>query len=121
MTIYNPITNDVFEYELQGIGEDPLSEGHINLHCFARKQTSHTFMINNYTEKPVTYEVSTDLYNASGDSTLIIPPKSSSHYTLSVAPTLSGEYTGSITFTDVETKEFLWWTITLDTASPKCE
>ena len=37
LTIFNPITNDIFEYELMGFGEDPLSEGHINLHCFARK------------------------------------------------------------------------------------
>lgn len=29
LTIVNPLSNEIFEYELQGTGEEPLSEGHI--------------------------------------------------------------------------------------------
>ncbi len=36
LTLYNPLTNDLFEYELKGVGEEPLSEGHITLSCLAR-------------------------------------------------------------------------------------
>lgn len=31
LTLFNPLTNDIFEYDLKGIGEEPLSEGHLNL------------------------------------------------------------------------------------------
>ena len=36
LTLFNPLTNDYFEYDLKGKGEEPLSEGHISLHCIAR-------------------------------------------------------------------------------------
>ena len=36
LVITNPLTNDVFEYDLKGIGEEPLSEAHITLQCKAR-------------------------------------------------------------------------------------
>ena len=39
----NAITNDIFEYELIGIGEEPLAKDHIIVNCVARK-TSKVFI-----------------------------------------------------------------------------
>ena len=37
--LLNPITNDVYEYDLKGFGEEPVAEEHIILNCEARKLT----------------------------------------------------------------------------------
>lgn len=36
LQIYNPLTNDVYEYILKGKGEEPLSEGHFTIKAIAR-------------------------------------------------------------------------------------
>jgi hypothetical protein len=33
----NQMTSDVFEYELNGVGEEPLAKDHIIINCIARK------------------------------------------------------------------------------------
>ena len=33
LVLMNPSTNDVFEYELRGFGEEPVAEEHIILNC----------------------------------------------------------------------------------------
>lgn len=67
LTLYNPLTNDLFEYDLKGIGEEPLSEGHITLSCLARQTTRHNIVLHNHTDQPITYSIETDLMNASGE------------------------------------------------------
>ncbi len=37
LQLTNPITNDVFEYEIKGVSEEPLAEDHIIINCSARK------------------------------------------------------------------------------------
>ena len=73
LTLFNQLTNDLFEYELRGIGEEPLSEGHITLSCLARQTTRHNIQLQNHWEYPVTYSVDTDLLNASGESSVTVP------------------------------------------------
>jgi hypothetical protein len=36
LTIYNPLTNDLYEYALKGKAEEPLSEGHYTIKAIAR-------------------------------------------------------------------------------------
>ena len=60
----NTSTNEVYEYELIGHGEEPLAEDHIVLNCKAREAYTHSFEIKNTSDRPVTYSVSTDLQNA---------------------------------------------------------
>lgn len=73
---------------------------------------------NPFTDRSITYEVETDLVGASGPPTLTIGPGKKSTYSLNITPLLSGQYTGSITFTDVQTGEYTWWTALLNTESP---
>jgi len=73
LTLSNPITNDVFEYELKGYGEEPVAEEHIILNCLARRPTKRDIELKNpYTDRTITYHVDTDLINASGKGELTI-------------------------------------------------
>ena len=120
LVINNPFTGQQYEFELKGIGEEPLAEGHIVLDCKARQTKSCTFTIKNEYEKKMSYRVETDLYNASGKSSFDLHPNRTEDYVLDVTPVLGGAYTGSITFYDEEGK-YRWWTVEVHTESPKAE
>jgi hypothetical protein len=57
----NESTKEEYEYDLKGIGEEPLAEDHIVLNCKARDKYVHTFEIKNTSDKTVTYTTWTDL------------------------------------------------------------
>lgn len=80
LTLNNNTTNEVYEYDLKGIGEEPLAEDHIILNCQARQTTVHSFEIKNLFEKAVTYRVETDLNNVTGAETFIVKPRDSYYY-----------------------------------------
>jgi len=66
LTLKNDSTKEEYEYELKGIGEEPLAEDHVILTCNAR-ETKHTSLkVRNDSDKNVTYTVWTDLQNAVG-------------------------------------------------------
>ena len=119
----NPYTNDVFDYELLGIGEEPLATDHIILDCVAKNQAVKTIEVPNpYKDKPVTYRVETDLINPGGTPILRIAPGKTAKYTLSVTPSLGGLYTGSISFYEEgETNKYIWYTVLMNTDRPKSE
>ena len=120
LTLRNESTKEEYEYELKGIGEEPLAEDHIVLTCKARETTRHTFEIKNNTEKQQTYTVWTDLQNAVGTKEFVVKPRGSFDYELAITPLLGGVYTASITFQDNE-ERFMWWTVEVRTDSPKPE
>lgn len=121
LSFFNPLTNDSFEYELRGFGEEPVAEDHIVITCKAKQPTAKEIEIKNpYTDREVTYKVDTDLINATGPSQLVIKPGKKAKYVLTLTPVLSGQYTGSITFTESDEK-YLWYTVLLNTESPKAD
>lgn len=98
LTLKNESTKEEYEYELRGIGEEPLAEDHIVLTCKARETCTNVFEIKNPTDKQLTYTVWTDLQNAVGTKEFTVKPKSSFDYPLNITPLLGGVYTASITF-----------------------
>jgi hypothetical protein len=120
LTLHNKNTGEVYEYELKGVGEEPLAEDHIVLNCKARETTKNYFEIKNQTDKPQSYTVWTDLQNAVGKKEFQLKPKESYKYELAITPLLGGVYTASITFQDNE-ERFMWWTVEVKTDSPKPE
>lgn len=54
LELFNPLTNDKFEYELKGYGEEPMAEDHIVIDCNAREQTTYGIEIKNPTDKDIT-------------------------------------------------------------------
>jgi len=120
LVLNNATTNEIYEYDLKGIGEEPLAEDHIILSCQARQTTVHNFEIKNTSEKMQTYRVETDLNNVTGADNFKVKPKETAKYPLSMTPILGGVYTGSITFYDNEDR-FIWYTVEVRTESPKPE
>ncbi|CAD8106047.1 unnamed protein product [Paramecium primaurelia] len=118
LILSNPITNDMFEYDLIGIGEEPVAEEHIILNCTPRKLLKRDIELRNLTDKQIVYKVETDLIYATGPSQIIVGAGKKAIYQLTVQPILSGQYTGSITFTE-ENGRYLWYTVFMNTESPK--
>ena len=61
LALKNESTKEEYEYELKGIGEEPLAEDHIVLTCEARATSKHQFEIKNPSDKHLKYTVWTDL------------------------------------------------------------
>ena len=120
LSLNNATTNEIYEYDLKGIGEEPLAEDHIVLNCQARQTTVHHFEIKNTSEKFHDYRVETDLNNVTGAENFKVKGKEAAKYPLSITPILGGVYTGSITFYDSE-ERFIWYTVEVRTESPKPE
>ncbi len=54
----NPLTLDQFEYEIHGIGEEPLAEEHIEIKCESKEVVKKELVIkNSYVEKSITFYV----------------------------------------------------------------
>jgi hypothetical protein len=121
LVLNNATTNEIYEYDLKGIGEEPLAEDHIVLTCKAREMTTHNFDIKNTTsEKPQVYRVETDLNNVTGTDNFKVKARETYKYAMSITPILGGVYTGSITFYDNEDR-FIWYTVEVRTDSPRPE
>ena len=50
-------TNDVFDYTLKGVGEEPLACAHKIIECSARKICKESILVENPTNKEVLYNV----------------------------------------------------------------
>ena len=88
--MHNPITNDIIDYDIEGVGEEPLAEQHITIKCQARRTQKKEISFHNPTNKPINYRVETDLINANGITQFTIQPGKRYTYVLSVTPMLSG-------------------------------
>lgn len=123
LIITNTNTNEVFDYELLGFGEEPLALDHIILDCVARKQTTKLIEVPNpYKDRAVLYRVETDLINPDGPPSFKVPPGKTFKYPLTVTPSLGGLYTGSISFYEEgETNKYIWYTVLMNTDRPKAE
>lgn len=75
-------------------------------------------MKNPYQERPVTFNVETDLMNCSGPKTITISSGGKEKYEFTVQPMLCGEYTGSITFSEEEGGQYIWYTVSVVTDYP---
>ena len=117
LTLRNARSPDAFEYTLVGEGEPPLAEGHEVLRCNARETTTHGFLLENASSKPLSYKVESDLPFVSGASTIDVPANASATYDLKISPSLGGAYTGSVTFSP-PTGEYVWYTIKVQVDSP---
>jgi hypothetical protein len=127
LSIENQNTGDTMEFDLIGVGEDPLAEDHISIECQARQRLTHTFVLNS--DSTVTgvveqLDVESDLAEAltvSGSSLLTVEAGKSSEYLLTLQPLLGGTYTGSISFVNQATGRYRWFTLEIIATSPEPE
>ena len=120
LTLKNAATDDLFEYELHGVGEAPLAEAHVALSCQARAKLTHRFAVKNARKEATTFAVESDVPHVSGESALEVLAGSTAEYELSIAPQLGGTYTGSITFLEPN-GEYQWYTCEVTASSPDPE
>ena len=122
LVLMNQITNDHYEYELNGKAEEPLSKSHILINCIAKRPEKRVIEIQNLYNRPVTYEVETDLINSEGLTKFTIDAGKIYKYNLTVTPVMGGVYTGSITFFEENDKhKYIWYTVCINTDKPRCE
>ena len=122
--IENQNTGDTMEFDLIGIGEDPLAEDHVAIECQARQRMTRTFVIKSDSKRAGEVEelhVESDLAEAltiSGPSLVTVDAGSSSEYLLTLQPLLGGTYTGSISFVNRATGRYRWFTLEVNATSP---
>lgn len=125
-TLVNPSTQQQFEFELSGYGEEPLAQDHVVLSCQARTSIVHEFEVASFKTDPPgaqQYRVESDLRDVKGAPSVTVPAPvcSSVKYPLTFSPIVSGTYFGSITFTNEATKEYIWYTIEANVSPPEPE
>ncbi|EGR31281.1 hypothetical protein IMG5_114390, partial [Ichthyophthirius multifiliis] len=121
LIIQNPLTCDQFEYDLKGIAEEPLAIDHFVVTSLARQTVQKEIVIDNSNnEQAITYNVTTDLIGAVGEPQISVQGKRKAIYLLKIHPVMSGQYTGSVTFTKPD-GTYIWWTVLLNTQSPNAD
>jgi hypothetical protein len=120
LTLNNPLTNDTFEYELKGLGEEPLAEDHLLIESRVREENILSIAVKNPSERVMMFKVLNELNHSKGDASFKVKPMGEFKYKLKVCPILGGEYTGSIVFTNDE-GHYQWYTIGVKAESSKCE
>ena len=120
LVLSNVTTNQVYEYDLKGIGEEPLATDHVILKCKVKIPTKYLFEVKNTTDKTQVYRIETDLQNVSGPDSLKLLPNTSGKYEMTIKPMLGGSYIGSITFIDSD-ERYQWYTVEVHTESPKAD
>lgn len=128
LTLTNASVGDKYVYNLKGLGEEPLAEGHVLLNCTARSPKRLAFKVANVSGSgaPCEMKIDSDLLHVSGPPTVSVPGRAKSggggevSYELTVNPQMGGTVQGSITFTAPDGR-FLWYTVELRAAPPPAE
>jgi hypothetical protein len=119
---------DHFEYDLVGVAEAPLAQDHLHFRCKARTQTNFSISLlptgkrteAKTGEKIVDYDVSTDLQYIYGPDKVNIP-LSGGEYKFSVFCPMSGVMSGSMSFTDGNSGNTIWYTVDIEIVAPTAE
>ncbi|KAE9083214.1 hypothetical protein PF010_g21298 [Phytophthora fragariae] len=132
--LLNTATQQQFEFELSGYGEEPLAQDHIGLNCQARSSIVHNFDVfalpggngSGDANAAQVFKVESDLRDVVGASTLTVPASAGGSnrvvkYPLTFSPLVSGSYFGSVTFTNEATSEYLWYTVEASVSPPDPE
>ncbi|KAG3085239.1 hypothetical protein PI125_g19289 [Phytophthora idaei] len=127
--LLNTATQQQFEFELSGYGEEPLAQDHVVLSCQARTSIVHNFNVfalpGGDANAAQVFKVESDLRDVVGASTITAPAGSGSNrsvkYSLTFSPLVSGSYFGSVTFTNEATNEYLWYTVEASVSPPEPE
>lgn len=119
LLLQNTGTQETYEYDIQGIAEEPLAEEHVIIECEAREKASHRFVVRNYSSQPAAFEVESDLVHISGPSSVPVEGRGQADYELVFQPLQTGTTTGCIMFRDLASGHFTWYTVQLKTLPPK--
>ena len=120
LTLNNVATHEHFEYDLRGVGEEPLAEKEYIVDCKLQEEKVVFIEFDNSTRFCPQYQVEVDLPYASGPSVYEANLNKPVKYPLKVNALLGGEFTGSVTFKN-EAGHYWWFMVTLKVESSKFE
>jgi hypothetical protein len=130
LVLTNTTTGDRYIFKLRGVGEEPLSEGHLVFDGQVRQPQPLAFRVFNVASdgQPCELSVESDLLHVAGPPTASVGAvrgkndgeRGESEYTLTVNPQISGVVQGSLTFSAADGR-YLWYTIEVRAAPPARE
>ena len=121
LILRNNTIGDNHEYQLSGIGEEPLAEEHIRISCRARWKSAHIICVRNFLEnKNITYHVESDLVGLIGSDQISVPAGGEADYEFEVMMPCGGHFHGCITFTSPE-DGYIWYTVEVVAENPPAE
>jgi hypothetical protein len=121
LTLRNQTIGDSYQYELTGVGEDPVAENHIVIDCVARKRMKETMNVRNILgPEGGEYQVECDLLGISGKPTLEVQEDAETVYELNIMMPRGGNFTGSISF-KAPNGHFIWYTLQVKAENPASE
>ena len=119
LTITNPNTKEKFQYQLKGRGLEPLSEDHYKFNVDVGSCKSHLIKLENKEAQDIEYQVKIDMHGISGSKNLLLKAGKTANYQLQISPSLGGIYAGCVTFTDVATQRYIWYSMELESKGQK--
>mmetsp|Transcript_140642 Transcript_140642/g.244902 ORF Transcript_140642/g.244902 Transcript_140642/m.244902 type:complete len:2974 (-) Transcript_140642:636-9557(-) len=120
LTLKNNETLEKYIYTLNGRGEEPLAENHINVECRARETMKVKLSVPNIGHDDTEYTVESDVPFLAGEGTILVPRMETLKYEVTLSPALGGKYTGSVTFTS-PSGNYLWYVISVNVGRPPPE
>jgi hypothetical protein len=121
MTVFYKETNEEFEYELRGKGEEPLAEKEYIIDCKLKEEKIVEIELDTIKKTGGAFSVEIDLpHYASGPEIFEVPFGKIGKYPLKIHALLGGEFTGSVTFKN-DQGHYWWYMVTLKVESSKFE
>ena len=121
LILRNNTIGDNHEYQLSGIGEEPLAEDHVRIACRARWKSMHVLCVRNFLEnKAITYRVESDLVGLIGSDQISVPAGGEADYQFQVMMPCGGHFHGCITFSSPD-DGYIWYTVEVVADNPPAE
>jgi len=121
LNIRNTTADDKYEYQLTGVGEDPVAEDHFKVSCKARSHEKVLIPVRNILpDEDCHYDIECDLIGITGPATHVVPLADKSEYELSIKMPRGGSFNGSISFV-APNKQFIWFTLEIEAENPPSE
>lgn len=98
--------------------DEPLSQPRLVFTCTARETSNHTLIIPAF---PLSrrFTVETDLDEVFGEFEFTTAPDEEFHYPIRIRPASTSKLTGSISLTDIDTGENIWYVLDIIAEPPK--
>jgi len=121
LILRNATIGDSYQYQLKGVGEEPMAEDHIKVDSRARWKTTVPITVRNIlADRLCTYTVESDLVGMTGDAELVVPPHETATYDLQIMMPRGGTFAGSVTFL-APNGEYIWFTLEISAENPPSE
>ncbi|ORX55852.1 hypothetical protein BCR36DRAFT_320387 [Piromyces finnis] len=121
LILTNLQNNQKYEFDLLGISTEPLAEDNIIINRKAREIINYSFPVCNYSDTNDYFTISTDLPIASSNNPIYIKAGETKYCDVKLYPKSSGIYNNSITFSNKNMTNYVWFNVELNIEKPDPE